>query len=285
VTEVVLQSGEYRAVFMPLQGMNMVSLKKGEIELIDQSTWPLFEERFAGLGPVIGPHFHRQKDEFLGSGFNEALFPHIARVKANGTKDPFSHGIARYAPWNYSASETKIKATICGNDLWRGCQLKSLEGTDFSMEYIAEIGGNGLNISLNVNCESRPCVAGLHTYYAIGGGTGVISSQIKSEYNDGGAFKPIPDRWYNRAHSHIKLDLNQEIDFGFLPSEGSHGRMLMESASRSLLIGYESINGELSCQVFHPKGASFVCIEPLSAKNPRILDNYSGSVKISIELI
>ena len=47
-----------QATFLPEKGMNMISYKKGTLEVIDQSTKNLFDERFAGLGALIGPHFH-----------------------------------------------------------------------------------------------------------------------------------------------------------------------------------------------------------------------------------
>ena len=55
----------YTATFNPEVGMNLMSLKKDKIEAIDQSTRPLFEERCAGLGALIGPHFHNQRDDLL----------------------------------------------------------------------------------------------------------------------------------------------------------------------------------------------------------------------------
>src|SRR5690349_11544962 len=88
-----------QATFLPDKGMNLVSYKKGGVEVIDPSTKSLFEERYAGLGALIGPHFHRRRTDALPKIPDESLFPHIARVKAKGVHDPFSHGIARYAPW------------------------------------------------------------------------------------------------------------------------------------------------------------------------------------------
>ncbi len=281
-----LQNGKpIRATFLPLQGMNMISYKKGDVEIIDQSTRPLFDERYAGLGPVIGPHFHRQRDDLIATGFDESLFPHIARVKANGTRDPFSHGIARYAPWNFTSTESEIHAKICGDDVWHGFHLKELEGADFKMEYTASLKSGMLKITLQVECQERPCIAGLHTYYALGGNKGFVTSHVCDEYNVGGEFKKIPEKFFNRAHSHIKLSMDDELDFGFLPIDKTHGRTLLETPSRSLSIRYESKNKDLSCQIYHPAGGSFVCIEPLSAKNPRNLDKYLGWVKISIELL
>lgn len=57
-----LKNKDLTATFLPELGMNLASYKKGDYEAIDQNTQGEFEERFAGLGPLIGPHFHHQKD-------------------------------------------------------------------------------------------------------------------------------------------------------------------------------------------------------------------------------
>ena len=68
------------ATFLPDGGMNLCSYKLGDIEVIDQQTLPLYEERKAGLGALIGPHFHQRQE--VPSGYDESLFPHIAKGKA-----------------------------------------------------------------------------------------------------------------------------------------------------------------------------------------------------------
>ena len=68
------------ATFIPDGGMNLVSYKLGNIEVIDQNTHSLYEERKAGLGALIGPHFHHRQHipEFK---FDDSLFPHINLIK------------------------------------------------------------------------------------------------------------------------------------------------------------------------------------------------------------
>src|ERR1700722_3225097 len=126
------------AAFLPGRGMNMISFKKGNIEVIDQSTWDLFEERSAGLGALIGPHFHHRNPSILPKIQDESLFPHIARLKEKGIQEPFSHGIARYAPWNAHLTDNKIVAKLKGADTWKGVTLSSLEGQNFAMEFQGE---------------------------------------------------------------------------------------------------------------------------------------------------
>ncbi len=175
---------ELSACFLPSAGMNFISYKKGDIEAIDQSTQPLFEERYAGLGAMIGPHFHHRNSNAIPPIKDESLFPHIAKVKAKGS-DPFSHGIGRYAPWAVeSKGPTHLKAVLKGDDLWRGVPLKELEGQNFRMEYEANITPQGLEIHLSIRGETET-VIGLHTYYALSGG-GRVSSKVQNHYNDQG---------------------------------------------------------------------------------------------------
>lgn len=163
-----LSGAELTASFLPEQGMNLISYRKGNCEVIEQSTKNLFEERYAGLGALIGPHFYWRSDDLISKVPNESLFPHIARVKAKGAKDPFSHGIARYAPWEYLSTPSSISAHISGKSEWNGTPLSVLEGTDFKMAYEAVLTPHGLEIGMHVECD-RPSVVGLHYYYALPG--------------------------------------------------------------------------------------------------------------------
>lgn len=273
-----LKAGAYTARFLPEKGMNFVSLKKGEIEAIDQSTWTLFEERFAGLGAMIGPHFHHRK--ILPPSPDPALFPHIKQ-----SNEPFSHGIGRYAPWTVLSSDAKrIEATLKGDDLWNGVALKDLEGQDFKMTYTATLKEEGLQIELSVVSDTES-VVGLHTYYALSGGEGVVRSKVKGIYNDGGIFKTIPSTW-NYRDFNLVYDLNQATDFGFLPHpDPLHGDILLETASHKVRVQYWSENEENSWQLWHPTGLSFVCIEPLSARNPRGCRLSVSRIKILISII
>lgn len=159
--KIQIKAGDYSALFVPSKGMNFVSLKKGEIEALDQSTYSLFEERCAGLGAMIGPHFHHRK--VIPPVPHEERFPHIAGIKAKGGKEPFSHGIGRYAPWAVEVvTDTRIHAVLKGEDEWQGVLLRELEGQDFIMHYTATAKPEGLQIELSVKGETES-VIGLET--------------------------------------------------------------------------------------------------------------------------
>lgn len=269
------------ATFCPSAGMNFISYKKGNLEVIDQSTRPLFEERYAGLGAMIGPHFHHRKE--IPTVANPALFPHIEKVFAKGTKEPFSHGIGRYAPWKVeSVTENQIVATLRGTDKWNGVELKELEGQDFKMEYSAQMLPEGLSITLTVESQ-KPSIVGLHTYYALPENA-VVTSCIQNEYNDHGNILPIPKEWFSKEHD-LHYDLKSEFDFGFFPyPDPSRGTITLEGSDRKIRVSYSCPNNDNSWQLWHPKGKSFVCIEPLTAKDPRRPMQTSSTIKILIEV-
>lgn len=271
------------ATFAPEQGMNLISYRKGDIEIIDQTTRNLFEERSAGLGALIGPHFHHQADALLPHIPNEALFPHIAKVRAAGVKDPFSHGIARYVPWNFKGTETTLSAHISGRDSWKGIPLSILEGVPFKMSFNAKLSPKGLEITLAVECE-RASIVGLHYYYALPDGKGVVKALVEDLYNDKGIEKPIPRSWM--ANGQLAFVLKEPADYGFHPRlEDSCGDVLLQTATHSVQISYQAENTEHSWQLYHPQDASFACIEPLSARNPRAAILPSSSLKVHIEIL
>lgn len=271
-----------KAVYVPELGMNMISYQLDDIEVIDQSTFSLFKERFAGLGALIGPHFHRQKDELIPKDIDDSLFPHIAAVKAKGVKDPFSHGIGRYVAWNYTYTHSTLKATLSSEDSHRGVPLKNLEGCDFSMCYEASLTPTGLEVSLEVEA-SRPSIMGLHYYYRLNGDNPYVSAHTGPEYSYQGEWMPIPRQWKKENHLHFTLD--KAADYGFIPPPPEKNFCIdLFTQEYQLQIIYTGTNTNHSCQLFHPDGASYACLEPLSAHNPRKLTENKSSLKAKITI-
>lgn len=278
------QGTPLEATFLPEMGMNMISFKNGPIEVIDQSTKTLFDERYAGLGALIGPHFHRRKQEILPTISDESLFPHIARVKAKGTADPFSHGIGRYAPWKYEATSTSIKGIITGKDTWNGVPLSALEGQQFTMRYEASLSPSGLNIALSVVSDTDS-VVGIHYYYHLPEGKGKVISAVQPRYIDQNENKPLPSDW-SIDHQHtLTFNLDQEADFAFFPYPNPRqGKIALETGTHRLDTTYTCASQENAWQLYHPKGASYVCIEPVSAQDPRHPNLTVSSLNIQLKI-
>jgi hypothetical protein len=273
------------ATFIPDKGMNMISYKKGDIEVIDQSTRSLFEERFAGLGAMIGPHFHHRRPEIIPKIPDESLFPHIARVKAKGIQEPFSHGIGRYAPWKAEVSPTGIKAHLSGKDTWNGVPLATLEGQNFIMEFDVELTPTGLNLSLSVVSDADSLV-GIHYYYHLPQGKGKVISEIQNIYIDQNQRKTIPASWsFNDQHL-LTFDLDKPADYTFFPFPNPReGSIKLDSGAYQLLTTYSCQSQENSWQLYHPEGASFVCIEPLSSQDPSHPNLTVSSIHIRLQIL
>jgi len=280
------ENGEkLQATFLPEKGMNLISYKKGGLEIIDQSTLPLFEERFAGLGALIGPHFHRKKIEVQPKITDESLFPHIARIRAKGITDPFSHGIARYAPWQTTATEHTIKATLSGKDSWNGVPLATLEGQNFKMNFQVNLTPKGLLLDLDIVSDTDSLV-GIHYYLHLPKNRGKVISGIQPFYLVQGVENPLPPEWAVDPQHVLTFDLENEADFTLFPYPNAReGKILLDAETYKLMTTYHCQSQENSWQLYHPKGASFVCIEPLSSQNPKYPNLSVSSIRISLEII
>jgi hypothetical protein len=273
----------YEATFLPDKGMNMISFRLDDIEVIDQSTRDLFEERFAGLGALIGPHFHHRKAEIIPLIKDESLFPHIARLKAKGVKEPFSHGIARYAPWQAKATESKVNAVLTGKDLWNGVLLAELEGQNFKMVFEAQLGENGLSIDLSAISDTDSLV-GIHYYYHVPQGKGTVTSRVQNTMIVQGQLKPIPDYWIDSQQT-FRYAFEQPADFTFHPFPNPlEGQITLDTENYKLVTTYTCMDQENSWQLYHPEGSSFVCIEPISSQDPRHPNLTVSSLHINLQI-
>lgn len=274
-----------QATFLPDQGMNLISFKKGDIEVIDQSTVPLFEERFAGLGALIGPHFHRRKASVLPKIRDESLFPHIARVKAHGAADPFSHGIARYAPWKATFTENSLEASQSGKEMWNGVSLAELEGQNFKMNFKATLTESSLEIDYDVVSDTDSLV-GIHYYYALPQGKGTVTSQVQPKWIGPNGKQSLPDFIQVNDQCIMSFHLDHEVDYTFYPFPNPReGKIILDTGAYQLVTAYQCMSQENCWQLYHPKGASFVCIEPISAQDPRHPNLSASSIHISLTII
>lgn len=282
---IILKFQDYQATFLPDKGMNMISFKKGPVEIIDQSTKNLFDERYAGLGALIGPHFHWRRLETIPAIKDESLFPHVSRIKEKKIGDPFSHGIARYAPWKAEFTENQVKATLSGKDTWNNVPLADLEGQNFKMELIVQLKNDGLHLNLSIVSDTLSIV-GIHYYYHLPNGKGKIFSRVKNEFiNEKREKIRIPENWSYDSQKNLVFDLNNQADYTFHPLPNPlEGAIILETEEYNLKTTYQCNCEENGWQLYHPKDSSFVCIEPISAKNPKhpVLSVSSMSIHLEI---
>jgi hypothetical protein len=261
-----------QATFLPEYGMNMISYKMGDIEIIDQTTKEQFEKRSAGLGAIIGPHFHTKRQLVNSLKLDAEKFPHILNIKPNSSNDYFSHGIGRYAPWKSTSTPTKVTAELTGKDLLKNIPLSTLEGQNFKMNFSAELTPDGLNIKMSVVSDTASLV-GIHYYYHLPENSGKVFAKVKNNHN------------ISESHDLI-FDLENEVDETYHPFPNPlEGQILLDTGTYKLLTTYASHSEENCFQLYHPKNASFVCIEPLSAKNPRNANLTVSSISINLKIL
>jgi len=271
------------ASYLPERGMNMVSLKYGDIEVIDQTTKDEFEKKYSGLGALIGPHFHRRPPHLIPK-INEAEFPHTEYLKNNPAADPFTHGIGRYAPWNVTHTDHSFHAHLSGKDQWNGISLAELEGQNFEMTFIGKLTPSGLQIHLSV-VSDRDSIVGIHYYYGLSGGQGMVISQVKDTYISNNKMEKIPDHWSLDAQNTLTYPLDQDTDFTFFPyPDPLAGRVILDTKTHQVVTTYRCNCAENSWQLWHPKESSFVCIEPVSSQNPRRPNLSVSSIGIQLQL-
>lgn len=270
------------ATFLPKQGMALASYTIGDFELIDQTTRQGFEERRSGLGPLIGPHFHRRRPEVIPNVKELEKLPHIQFCRDHQLPDPFSHGVARYAPWRVETTKSSFTALLSGEDEWEGISLKSIENQAFEMRFSGLMTSKGLDLKLSVTSETDS-VVGIHYYYALPSGKGAVRAQVSNHYIFEGKTLKIPEAWSYDAQNYLELPLNQDVDFTFHPYPNPlKGEVVLETEAYRLKTVYTSDSEESAFQLWHPKGASFVCVEPVSAYDPRHPNLTVSALNISL---
>lgn len=273
MSEAVLEretpKGVLKAVFNPEKGMNLTSFSLNGVEVIDQSTKNLFEERFAGLGALIGPHFHRRKNPPKVD--LPPSFKRLSKGKKIEEEEVFSHGIARYVPWETQVSKEIIDAKLSGKSEVEGVPIAKFEGQGFQMRYLGRLTDEGLSIKLSIVSDSDSLV-GLHYYYRLPEGKGTIKTQAAPRFRKThDEVADLPQDWVQGEGNRIELNLeSQEADFGFHPYPSPFGNeIILETNEYTLTTQYSCASEENSFQIYRPKGADFVCIEPLSSSNPK----------------
>ena len=269
------------AIFAPEKGMNLISFKVGNISLIDQTTKTLFDERAAGLGALIGPHFHHRPKNQIPLVKDLKLFPHLALMKERGIEEPFSHGIARYVPWKVTnVAKDSLRAELKGSMNYRGVRLKDLEGFDFQMTFEARIIERGIYVDLQIS-GTRPSVVGLHYYYALKGGRGRVTSRVCPAVREADGWKHFPID--EKSHT-MTFPCDRAFDGGFMPYPyGKIGWIELVTGDMQVNVSYVTPT-EGSWQLWHPEKASFVCIEPLSAIDPRKPKNKVNGLAACIQV-
>lgn len=244
-----LEVQSIRAQIAPEMGLSLVSFSKEGRELLDPGAEGAFIKTRKGLGPLILPHFNQEGPLPRKGG---ELFPFGAELQALGIEHPFQHGVGRYAPWEFSATESSLTGHLDGEMRWKGVSLSDLAGLDFSARVSYRLNKEGLEIDFDLQGD-QPVAAGIHFYYNLGG-------RSAAQVHMPPCAQAEPDL----------INLGEPINKVFLLDTTRKAQAVcrLETGSYSLdtifPVGGPPEESFESLVIFCPPGADFVCVEPLS---------------------
>lgn len=278
------------AKFNLKQGLNLNSLKIKSHEIICQSTRDLFKERCAGLGALIGPHFHHRNRSHITWPQDLSIFRFLKKLKAQDSDEPFSHGIARYVPWEVTKKASNcFEARLLGKHKYKNIYLKDLEAQDFELKFKADISNNKLNLNYKIKSENNS-VIGFHYYYQIEKSDiskSFVSSEVQNYYLDKTSKKSIPNAWLDKNNKNIlNFNTNQIADFGFQPKnkKSNSSEIALHNPGYKLKLNYTCDSEDNRFQIYRPDGVDYVCIEPISAMWPYAPKRKSSQLNLELSL-
>jgi D-hexose-6-phosphate mutarotase len=245
---VVLENQAVRAVVSPAFGMSLIELAVDGEPLLDQSRTEPFHECRKGLGPLILPHFNQRKE--LPSFDTEAC-PHVPHLRRLGVRDPFQHGVGRYATWRFRAEDGSVTGELNGEDLLCGQPVRAAAGFDFAARVSYRLTNAGLLLELEVTGDA-PVEAGIHYYYDL---KDRRSAQVQMPLA-GSDHSAVFD--FEQAHNEI-----------YQPARDGDWVTYTLATPTYVLRTRVRVRGNPeerfdAVVLFSPAQARFVCIEPLS---------------------
>lgn len=270
---------QLEATFRPDLGMNLLSYKRNGIEVMAPST----ENSSLTLRGSIGPHFNSRR--VFPEIKEENLFAHVRSAQAQGYSDPFPNGIGSHAPWQASFSENKLQAVLSGQNNWYNTPLSSLQGQNFKMELKAELTSEGLEMEISTVSEADS-LAGFRYVFGWPNGCAKVISKVQKHYLNPFGLHEIPSEWNNQqSQLSYQLDRSQEVNCVFAPLNPLEGKILLETDSYRILTTYYCCCQENCWQVHYPADASYLCISPMSAKDPYHPNLTVSSIRVKLQIL
>jgi galactose mutarotase-like enzyme len=243
---VALKDGGVDALVAPELGMSLVRFSVDGESLLDLQREQVFLEYRKGLGPIILPFFG-QRVKFPELNYDQ--FPHVHHLRRLNIKDPFQHGVGRYASWSFEQDNNRVTGHLKGDDRLHDCKLKQLTGFDFTASLTYSLTGRTLEIAFDV-AANRPIATGIHFYYDL--------------KNRDSASVTIPQ---DNQTDVVRFD--RGLDDVFIPSTASEqvtytletDTYILKTRVRVVGPPSETFN---SVVVFSPENEGYACIEPVS---------------------
>ncbi len=271
-------SGMLQAVVLPGEGMTLSSLQLDGIEAICQDRAREYQACRKGFGPLIGPHFNQRVQLPAAALENPGRWPQAAALAQLGIRDIWQHGVARYVPWDYTVMPDGIRASLTGRRRLAGILLRDIQGGDFELRLEMRIDGASLRIHYTAEADFPP-VIGLHYYYELPDDRGRVRAPVTGWMQPHQPAVAIPAAWMDAAGRRLELELDRELDHVFPLRPGP---IELETSTHRVWTIPEM--GVQSLVVFHPGPNGWVCVEPLSAANPRQPSGTRAEMALTIRL-
>jgi len=273
-----------QACFDPAQGMALVQLKQGDIEVLETSPEQSLVAINEEAGTIIGPHFGERIPQIVPELSYPEKWGHLEALRQQGAEDPFPDGIARYVAWQTDSASEKLSALLDGEQEVHGQELEQLEGQRFKMRCSAQLTDAGLQLSANVVSDADSIV-GYSFAFRLPNGKGELTSDVADYHLDGTNKVPLPEGCrYDENHC-IHLDLSQPTHYTFHPyTDPTSGQIDLRTEEYKLRLAYSCASQENAWQVIRPEGGFCVILRCLSAKYPcRPTLSVSG-IKVQLQL-
>ena len=218
------------AIFLPAQGMNLISFKKGDVEIIDQ-TPPLIQG-------IVGPYYGQRIAQIIPHCKEEPYVQHAKKMELLGYHDPFAYGIARYASWRYSSTENSLSASLNDKDLWNGISLKTLVGQAFEMHISVNIHSKGLKFLFSIVSDSDSLV-GMQYFFQLPEKKGKIQSKIQDTYLSSEGHSQVPLALTPNEKNFLEYAFEKPIQMAFFPfHDPLQGKIQLETRNYQLMSSY-----------------------------------------------
>ena len=243
---VALNDDGLEAIVAPGMGMSLIRFSVGGEQLLDLDREQAFLDYRKGLGPIILPFFGQRK---IFPQLDYDIFAHVEHLRKSNVRDPFQHGVGRYASWTFTEDKNSVTGYLRGDDRLHDCELRDLSGFDFTASLTYSLVGGTLEISFDVTADN-PVATGIHFYYDL---KNRDTASVTIPQKDGMAV----------------MRFDRGLDDVFKPSGDSEevtctletDSYILDTRIRTIGPPQDTFD---SVVVFSPDSESFACIEPVS---------------------
>jgi hypothetical protein len=265
---IALQNRIIRAAISPVFGLSLIDLCFRNEPILDRSREKVFYQSRKGLGPLILPHFNQRNTI---PEIDLEAFAHVHYLREMNVRDPFQHGVARYAEWRYRVDEDSVTGSLTGTDRIQGYEISEITGFAFEAEVCYRITETALNIHFDLRAE-QPVEAGIHFYY-----------DLKNRHS---AVVEIPLEGQSEP-AVFHFDCGH--DTTYLPNRSNRQAIYTLTTDSYVLRTIVPVLGDPSntfdaVTLFSPEGERFVCIEPLSFSQRGRNEKHRFQSSIALEL-